>query len=216
MKIIRKIATTTLLVILATSIVTFGVKIKKNIRDLYREYSYAMVKSQVYEIINVTTDRIVVDEGNFGELVEITKEDNGKVSLIKPNVNAVNVLSNLVAVECQNDLSEYTQTSITIPFGAFSGSPLLADKGRDVTIPLKVEYTVRSDFKEYLEHIGINVVRYAIYLQVTTTGIITLPQNEYEAVFDTYILVTENVFSTDIPDTYISSKDDLQYLDLLP
>jgi|GEM_PF-6497297 len=202
----------TVLIILISLI---AVRIRKNIRDIYREYSYSSVKSFIYENVNVTTDRIVLDKDRFGDLITVEKAENGKISHLSPNVNAVNVISNQVAVECQKDLLKESPV-LSIPYGAFTGSPLLSDKGRLVEVPLTVNYTVKSDFREYLQSIGINVVRYALYLEVTTTADIAIPYNQYQADFVTYVLICENVFSTDIPDTYISSKEDLQYLDLLP
>ena len=202
-------------IILAITVLC-GVKIKKNVREIYREYSYSTVKSHVYERINVTTDKIVVQNHESEPLVAFTTDENGKVSHVRPDVNAVNILSNLIAVECQKDLETSPVKDISLRYGAFSGSPLLTNVGREIKIPLIVHYTVKSDFRDYLESIGINVVRYAMYLEITTQAKITLPQNEYEAEFVTYVLIGEHVFSTDIPNTYISSKEDLQYLDLLP
>ena len=192
-----------------------GFRIRKNVREIYREYSYNAVKSNIYERINVTTDKIVVEQSDE-PLIEVKTDEKGLITHISPNVNEVNVLSNLVAVECQKDLIEEDRIVLEIPYGAFSGSPLLADKGRKIKVPLTVDYTVKSDFRPFIQSVGINVIRYALYLEVTTTAKISIPQNDEVAEFKTYVLVCENVFSTNIPDTYISSKEDLQYLDLLP
>ncbi|MBQ7652797.1 MAG: hypothetical protein IJS93_00285 [Clostridia bacterium] len=212
----KKIIILSLLILFSLFSVAAGIKIRKNVREIYREYSYAAVKSRIYRSINVTTDKIVVQNSDSAPLVKVEKDENGLVTHITPAVNEVNVLSNLVAVECQKDLLNERSVALEIPYGAFSGSPLLADKGRTVTVPIKVEYAVKSDFRPIIQSVGINVIRYALYLEVTTEAKIAIPENEEIAEFKTYVLVSENVFSTNIPDTYISSKEDLQYIDLLP
>lgn len=212
-KIYKLIAVILLCVILFSII---SIRISTNVKKLYINSSISLCNEFVFNQINLTTDEIIIENEELGELVQTIEDDKGKVSAIFTNVNAVNILSNQVAVRCQKDLSENTPLSITLPLGAFTGSVLLSDRGRKVSIPLTVHYTVKSDFKPLAENIGINVIRYCLYLAVTTICNITLPYNEEEATFTTYILVNESIFAGEIPDTYIGSQDGLEYLDLLP
>ncbi len=205
--------------IIITCIILFSLlsfRISSNVKKIYINSSIALCNSFVFNQINITTDRIVVESDALGNLVDTTKDDKGKVTAIFTNVNAINILSNQVAVKCQQDLENNSPDTLTLPLGAFTGSVLLSDRGRKVKVPLTTHFTVKSDFKPLAENIGINVIRYCLYLAITTRCEITLPYNEEEAVFTTYILVNESIFAGEIPDTYIGSQDGLDYLDLLP
>lgn len=209
-----KICAVVVVILLLFSLFSF--KISKNVKKIYIDSSIALCNKFVYNQINLTTDRIVIESESLGELVKTHKDEQGKITAIFTNVNAVNILSNQVAVECQKDLQENSPYRLKLPLGSFTGSVLLSDRGRRVNVPLTVHYTVKSDFKPLAENIGINVIRYCLYLAVTTTCDIALPYNEEKAVFTTYILVNESIFTGEIPDTYIGSQDGLEYLDLLP
>lgn len=186
----------------------------RKVRDVYKTASLAQVEQFIYDQINITTDRIVISNKN-NALVELTKDDKGLVSSLSVDSEKINILSNEVAVKCQADL-ENADTSLVLHLGAFTGSTLLAERGRTINVPMRVNYTVKSDFKTFGEKLGINVVRYALYLAVTTRAKITLPTNTEEAVFVTYILISENVFTSEVPDTFIASEKGLDYIDLIP
>lgn len=206
-----------LIIILVVIVITVSIVwsyFRKNIKEVYKRASLSQVESYIYDNINITTDRIVVDNQN-NSLVELTKGDNGLVSSLSINTEKVNILSNEVAVKCQSDLAK-NDISLTLHWGSFTGSTLLAGKGRTVNIPMKVDFTVKSDFKTFGEKIGINVIRYALYLEVTTKAKIVVPKNIDDAEFVTYILVTETVFAAEVPDTFIASEEGLNYLDLIP
>lgn len=208
---IKIIVYLTISIIAIAFVVSFFIK---NVRSVYETASLSQVKSYIYDSINITTDRIVIDNRN-NSLVETTKDEKGLVSTVTIDTEKVNILSNEVAVKCQEDLKTVDQ-SLVLHWGAFTGFKTLAEKGRTVNIPMRVNYTVKSDFKPYAEQIGINVVRYALYLKITTQAEIVLPVTKENAEFVTYILVSESVFACDLPETFISGENGMNYLDLLP
>lgn len=208
---IKLIIFLTVLATIATLPISFFVK---NVRRVFETASVSQVKAFVYESINVSTNEIVVSNVD-NSLVETTKDAKGLVSTVSINTEKVNVLSNEVAVKCQDDLKVGEQ-SLIVHSGAFTGFKTLAEKGKTVNIPMRVNYTVKSDFKPYAEQVGINVVRYALYLKITTQAEIVLPLTKENAEFVTYILVSESVFACDLPETFISGENAMEYIDLLP
>lgn len=203
-----------IIVSLLTAIIFCCTFYVRKVREVYKTASLAQVESYIYDTINITTDLIVVGNKN-NTLVELTKDEKGLVRSLSIDTEQVNILSNEVAVKCQADLAK-SDPSLILHMGAFTGATTLANRGRTINIPMKVNYTVKSDFKTFGEKLGINVVRYALYLVVTTRAKIVLPSNDEEAEFITYILVTETVFTTEIPDTFVASEEGLNYLDLIP
>lgn len=186
----------------------------KNIRSVFETASVSQIKSFVYEVINESTNEIVSTKVD-NSLVETTKDTKGLVSTVSINTEKVNILSNEVAVKCQDDLKIANQ-SLVLHYGSFTGLKTLAEKGKTVNIPMRVNYTVKSDFKPFAEQVGINVVRYALYLKITTQAEIVLPLTKEKAEFITYILVSESVFACDLPETFISGENAMEYIDLLP
>lgn len=185
-----------------------------NVKKVYESVSVSQIKSYIYQTVNLTAEKLI-DERKGTTMLSTKQNADGEVVSILIDTDNVNDLSNDIAVKCQQDLSVIEQ-SLIVHIGAFTGFRTLVDKGRSIMIPMTVNYFVKSDLKAYSEKIGINVIRYALYLRVTTDADIVLPMGGTPQQFINYILIAEIVFTSEVPDTFIASDDGLGYLDLLP
>ncbi len=185
-----------------------------NVKKVYESLSTSQIKSYVYQTVNSTAKELINQRKGIS-MISTKENTEGEVVKILIDNDNVNNLNQDIAVSCQERLSLIEQAMIA-HIGAFTDFKTLANKGRTVMIPMTVNYTVKSKVKAYSEKIGINVIRYALYLCVTTNTEIVLPIGSTPQEFVNYILITEIVFTSKVPETFIASEDGLNYLDLLP
>lgn len=185
-----------------------------NVKKVYETLSASQIKSYIYQTVNSTAKELISQRTGIS-MISTKENAEGEVVKILIDNDNVNNLNQDIAVSCRDSLSLIEQ-SMVVHIGAFTDFKTLADKGRTVMIPMTVNYTVNSKVKAYSEKIGINVIRYALYLCVTTEAEIVLPIGSTPQEFVNYILITEIVFTSKVPETFIASEDGLNYLDLLP
>jgi len=163
--------------------------------------------------INGTCRSII--EGDDADYVDIDQSD-GNVTHIGVDVQKVNALTARCNVACTQDLEGYSCLTMEIPRGSLLGSTYWADKGRPKTFNLRVSYELATDYSTVWEAVGINQIRYAVYLVVHATAHVTVPTSVGDATYTYYVPVCETVYSSSVPNVYVADENGTNYLDLLP
>ena len=141
---------------------------------------------------------------------------NSAVTQIGVNAPNLATLATQCNVECANDLKAFEHLTIDIPRGSLFGSTYLADKGPRQTFNLRVSYELKCDYSTLFESVGINQIRYAVYLVVIATAQVAVPASVGDATYTYYVPVCETIYSADVPNVYVANEDGTNYLDLLP
>ena len=126
------------------------------------------------------------------------------------------VLAATLANTCYADLANYDTLALAIPLGAIVGSTTWADRGKKTTYTIEVTYSVACDYTVCHEAVGINQVRYALYLQLVAEAHITVPRQIEDARYVCCVPVCEKIYSGEVPNVYVNGQDATNYLDLLP
>ena len=93
----------------------------------------AKIKAFSVGVINsAVTDTI--SSNDYDNLIIISKNDNGDITLIEVNSKNVNVLSNNIMTHIQNRLDEKDLLSFWLPIGAFTGVPIFSSIGPKVKL----------------------------------------------------------------------------------
>ena len=171
------------------------------------------VEEVLHSQINRTC-RAILQGDNTDYIREKLRED--KVTEISVNAQAVSVLTAHCNVACTEDLKQYEHLTMDIPRGSLLGSTYWADKGTNVSFNLRVSYELSTDYQTTMEAVGINQVRYAVYLVVKATAHVTVPASVGDATYTYYVPVCETVYTGDVPNVYVADEDGTNYLDLLP
>ncbi len=208
---------TKLLIAVIICIVIFvfaAVYFSKNVKPIVLDYSQATVRALGVNAVNQAAIIVINDELKYEDLFTIEFDENNRVSMIKANSPAINVLARNMATVTQNNLKSLGMQELNIPLGTFSGINLLTGQGPDVIIKIMPVGNVLCDFKSQFIQAGINQTVHKIYIDVFIDISIILPIDEVNVSVDTEILVCENLIVGEIPDVFLNIGDKI--FDLVP
>lgn len=183
-----------------------------------KELSEETVKSEAMDTIHAANKKVQALEAFYGSLFEFIKNEEGEIVLIKSNSGLINQISMLATAEIQNSLNLLRKKTINIPMGAFTGSALVSDRGRNV--PLKIISIGKCDsvFLSKFYATGINHTLHRVLIDVEIDIDILVPWHTQTVNVAYQILIAENVIVGKVPTTYLASGSgfDADYLDLIP
>ena len=171
-----------------------------------------MVQETLQRQINETCRTILQ---NVSSPIIETLQDND-VRHISVDAVYMNNLAAQCNTQCAKDLACYERLAISIPRGTLFGSTYLADKGRAVTYTVSTSYELSTDYRTVCQSVGINQIRYAVYLLVQANAHITVPASIQNVQYTYCIPVCETLYSAEVPNVYVADDNGTDYLDLLP
>lgn len=140
----------------------------------------------------------------YQQLVNVTIDDTGRVTLMQPDTVKITRLVTSIARDLEERLGNLTRRDVNIPLGLLTGSLLLADKGPNLVVGLLPVGSVEVDVRDEFSAAGINQTRHSIMLDIVVKVGILLPmQTSFAEVCDTLPIV-ESVIVGPIPETYLS------------
>ena len=204
---IKKILKIIIVLTIAFMIVNSVINIIEPIIDLQ---SVIMAKSVATRITNEQSKK-VMEKYQYEDLVNITKDSNGNITMISANVTTVNKMIADISTKIQKELDEVENTKMYIRLGTFTGSKMLAGRGPKVEIIIFGIGDVQTELKSEFKAAGINQTIHRIYLELKTNVVILTPINNLQEEISTQVLLAEGVIIEEIPSTYYNlegiSKD---------
>lgn len=196
-------------------VIAVSVLITQSFRKQLYTSSASLVQQQAQQAINRCVDGLLNDVDKT-KYVNTTSDADGRILSIQLDTHELAKLSAALSVRMTDSLRPIENLTLSLPRGAFLGSGYLADKGRKIDFDVTTTYNVRCSYSVYHKEIGINQVRYAIYMHIVTDADILVPIEAQSRVFNDYFPVCELIYAGTVPDTYIGGEEGLEYLDLLP
>lgn len=202
-----------LTIILIFFIVT-AVYFSRNVKPIVLDYSQATVRAIGVNAVNQAAIIVINNELKYDDLFKIEYDNNNRITMIKANSPAINILARNMASVTQNNLATVGMQELNIPLGTFTGINLLTGHGPDITIKILPIGNVLCDFKSQFISAGINQTVHKIYIDVIIDISIILPIDDINVGVNTEILVCENLIIGEIPEVYLNMGDGI--FDLLP
>lgn len=177
-------------------------------------------KEQISKITNAAMNEAslqVLSENalSSNDLVNITYDKDGNISLIQADANNISVTSNRLALKAKEKIEEIGETGIDIPYGSLSGITFLTGLGPNFNVKVYSVSTVRTAIKSYFEEKGINQTLHKIILTIETTVTIAVPGMRSNIVESNSVLMNECIIIGKVPDTFLYSTDIDDMLNLL-
>lgn len=202
-----------LLAALLCSVAVF--RMKRNVKPVIFTYCDALIASLGTESVNASAADVVALY-EYSDFIDLAKDEKGKVLYIGTNTAMVNGFVRSLALRCENALNALGVQRISVPMGAFTGSPLMASSGPKIEVDVTFFSTVHCDFVTTFESVGINQTRHSVYAKIEVLFNTVLPISEHEISLTDHVLIAENVIVGEIPNVYVNSADGTNYLDLIP
>lgn len=175
----------------------------KALKPIVEKVAAQQVHLAVVRLINEAVYDQMGSGVAYQQLIDVTTDENGQVTLMQPNTVKITRLVTSIARDLEERMGNLTRRDVNIPLGLLTGSLLLADKGPNLVVGLlpvgSVEVEVRDEFSEA----GINQTRHSIMMDIVVKVGILLPfQASFAEVRDTLPIV-ESVIVGPIPETYL-------------
>lgn len=167
---------------------------------------------------------------SFDDLVETNMDDNGNVSTLGWNSEAMNRalrsateraeyflygmnkgeqidldhpdLQPMEFGDTVGDLAAKDPTVIEIPIGQATGNTILANLGPKIPVHFEIIGSLRSDVVHELKEFGVNAALIEIYIPVDVSIQIVIPFSTTTAEVSTKVFIDSRVIMGDVPEFY--------------
>ena len=178
----------------------------RRINPMFNKLAEERTKGIATEIINIETGKVLKNT-SYEELVNIEKDSNNNIQMLRVDVIKVNSLSSDIAYNIQMELNKKTSDKISIPFGSITGIKYLAGMGPRISIKINPAGSVETDFVSKFESAGINQTIHRLYLDVSCYVSIVTPYDIIETKITNQVLMGESVIVGNIPQTYLNLNE---------
>lgn len=183
---------------------------QKNMKPIVRTFALTKANNLTTVTVNNTINSILSSgEIHYNDLVDIEYDSQGKISAVKTDSIAMNMLKTVVSVNISEALGGIEETSISIPVGTLTGSSFLTGLGPSVKMRTSLSCSCSIEVKNSFEYSGINQTLHKILLEVTAfVYVISMGEAVSTQVF-TAIPVAQTVIIGEIPEIYAGADDTL-------
>lgn len=141
---------------------------------------------------------------NYQDLIQVERDDQGKIVLARLNSVEVNRVMAETYTAVKDALSNMGKEPIEIPLGEVLDSYILATYGPAIPVKLIPAGRVNTELKDCFEGAGINQTRHKIYLKVYTEVQIVIPFTAVPVTVETTVPITDTIYLGQVPDTVIN------------
>lgn len=186
------------------------------VTPLVVETSRSQIKVYATRSMNYAVTEAMNQNITYDDLINITTDATGKISMIQANSIKINNVSMMIERITLAHLLEISRNPISIPLGAFTGITVLSGLGPSVLIDIYPYGEVGCRFLSQFISAGINQTQHKIYVDVKTRINVVLPFRTLEIQMENQVLVCESVIIGEIPETYLRANDLSDMIDLAP
>lgn len=194
-----------LLCLIITSILLYVFCI---INPVVKEATWASIYSLSTSAVSDAIYDVIAEQNvKYEDLVEISYDNNGDISLISIDTVLVNNLARRFYQVAQVYLDRMGDNGLDIAIGTFTGLPFLVGIGPTINIKLVQIGAMTSCFRSKFTNAGVNQTNHSLYIELHASVSLVLPT--YSSTVDsiTEFLVTESVIVGDVPDVYLGSDN---------
>lgn len=174
------------------------------------------VRSLTLKAVNSAVAEVVSESILYNDLIDVTLNENGDISMITANSILINKLSKELAKTAQAKLEIMGQGGLNIPIGTFTGMPIFVGRGPDVKIKLIPIGSITCTFESNFESAGINQTHHRIYVNIDASVSMILPIENKTVKNRSQVLICESIIIGKVPSTFLHSDNLQDMLDLIP
>ena len=176
----------------------------------------ADINAKINDIINVSNDKVINLDVFYADYFTIIYDENNDISAIKANTGLINQITLIWNTEIQNGLNKLRNTKIDMPFGALTGSSLLAKYGMDISIDSQVISNCAITYASHFMQAGINQTLHRFVLYTEIVAEIIVPSGVENVIVSQEIVLAETIINGKVPQSYLIGDGSLDFLDLIP
>lgn len=187
-------------IVISIIILTISILIDCQMRPLVKSIASTQAQIVSTNVINqVVIDEISRLDINYSDIVDIQKDENGKILAISTDMKKVNSLKSSITMSIQEKITSMGKRKIKIPLGTFSGTEILNGRGPKIPLSVSMSGSVVTDFKSEFLAAGINQTKHRLYLDVSTEVFALIPGYPVNTAVNTSVLIAETIIVGEVP-----------------
>ncbi len=192
------------------------ISVDNSIRPTILSLSEARLRAIAVKAMNEAVRETIGNDISYSDLIDIQKDDQGKIALVSANTVLMNNLAASTAIAAQDKILNIGEQGISIPLGTVLGGQLLTGRGPLVEVRVEPVGSVTTDFKTEFEAAGINQTRQKIFIVLNATVRILVSNTAQTVEIATQVLISETIIIGDVPQSYVDVANTDDMLNLLP
>ncbi len=192
------------------------IMVDNSIRPTILSLSEARLRAIAVKAMNEAVRETIGNDISYSDLINIQKDDQGKITLVSANTVLMNNLAASTAIAAQDKILNIGEQGISIPLGTVLGGQMLTGRGPDVEVRVEPVGSVTTDFKSEFEAAGINQTRQKIFIVLNATVRILVGNTAQTVEISTQVLISETIIIGDVPQSYVDVANTDDMLNLLP
>jgi len=165
---------------------------------------------------NEAVKTVIQNNASYNNMVVITYNNEGDISLIQAKSYEINKVSQDVALQTEDIIERKGAKGVGIPLGTFLGISLLSGVGPNIDIKLKLIDSVYCSFISKFDSTGINQTLHRIYITIHASIGVVVPFYQKSFTAEQTILACENVIVGKVPEVYLYSDNMDTLLNFVP
>ncbi len=204
------------LAVLLLTLTLAGLWMQRNLSQVVLSMAYANARSLAVHVLNQAVQEMVDTGIAYDEIMQVHRDEAGRVTLLKANTSLMNGLASETALRAQASLASLENQFISIPLGAALGMTILAGSGPRIRVQILPVGAVSAQFSTEFQSAGINQTRHRILLTLEATVRLVIPTGVREVAVSTQMAVAESIIVGQVPDSFVDVNNDSDMLNLLP
>ncbi len=190
-------------IILIFSVITYYY-VEANIRPTLAEICDVQAKVIATKAINEIVRRELNKDSIKDQILMPSYDSKGKINMIRTDAMTMNTISNNIAKNVQQKITELEKQEFSIPLFTALDCQLLAGRGPNLKFTIYHHGSVLVDFITEFEESGINQTRYKIYITVDVDIRVVSPVTTSSTSVKNNVLMAEIVIVGEVPESYIN------------
>lgn len=202
----KKLSIKIKILIIVAFVSIIAVLLDRQMRPLIKSVVFSQAQTVSTNVINqVVADELSRLDIDYSDIVDIQKDDDGKILAVSTDMKKVNSLKSLMTLSIQDKISTMDMQKTKIPLGTFTGTEILNGRGPKIPIDVSMSGSVIMDFKSEFVSAGINQTKHRLYLDVSSEVLAFIPGYPVNTVVKTSILIAETIIVGEVPAVFAES-----------
>lgn len=202
----KKLSIRIKIIIIVAFVSIIAVLLDRQMRPLIKSVVFSQAQTVSTNVINqVVADELSRLDIDYSDIVDIQKDDDGKILAVSTDMKKVNSLKSLMTLSIQEKISTMDMQKTKIPLGTFTGTEIFNGRGPKIPIDVTMSGSVIMDFKSEFVSAGINQTKHRLYLDVSSEVLAFIPGYPVNTVVKTSILIAETIIVGEVPAVFAES-----------
>lgn len=175
----------------------------RNVKPLVFSLAEARSAAMASQVLSGAMAEAIGEGVGYEELMNVRMDEKGQVALLSANTLKMNLLADRAGAAALRRLQSMSSEEVSIPLGAALGVTLFAGAGPQIPISIVPVGSISSDFATEFEACGINQTRHKVYLQLTASIRIVIPNGAKTTQVSANMLVAESIIVGAVPDGFV-------------